>query len=196
MGVHRKGFARFSTLVATFGTAVGHHGGKRSAACTDLSTGGTTCCAVLTVHQACQVFLLAIGQQVRAMGRTVIARSLAVRARFRTLLQHGVGFRFCRLRRTGEHIHTDDRKTHRQNHRTDSAGHSILHDQTFSSESVISTPASEIDVSIRVTETKKTDVEEHTQAFPNVGLLRNEPPRHGRVALYQVFRFTANRLTQ
>ena len=36
MSIHREGFARFGTLVATLGTAIGHHGGKRAASCADL----------------------------------------------------------------------------------------------------------------------------------------------------------------
>ena len=37
-------------------------------------------------------------------------------------------------------------------------------------------------------ENKKADVVEHPGVFHHVGLLANEPPRHGRVALYLVIR--------
>ena len=35
---------------------------------------------------------------------------------------------------------------------------------------------------------QKADVAEHPRAFDHVGLLFNEPPRHGRFALYSVIR--------
>lgn len=70
--------ARLGTMVATLRTAIGHHCGKRPATRTNLGTGSTAGCTVPTVHQARQMFLLAVGQQVRTVGGTHVARTLAI----------------------------------------------------------------------------------------------------------------------
>lgn len=95
-------------MVATLRTAISHHGGKRPTTCTDLGTGGTTGRTVPTVHQARQVFLLAIGQQMRTVRGTEIARTLAIRAGFGTFLQLRIGLHFRRLDLMGDGIHAED----------------------------------------------------------------------------------------
>jgi hypothetical protein len=123
----RERFARLGTMVGTHRTAIGHHGGKRTATRTDLGTGGTTRRTVSTVHQARQVFLLAIGQQIRTVGGTEVAHPLAIRAGFGTFLQLLIDLHFRRLGLMGERIDADDGEGERQRHRTDSTEHSILH---------------------------------------------------------------------
>lgn len=122
-------FARFGTMIAALGTAIGHHGGQRPATRTDLRTGGTAGRTVPTVHQARQVFLLAIGQQMRTVRGTQVARPLAVGAGFGTLLQLLIDLHFRRLGLIGERIHADDGEGESQRHHTDSAEHSILHEK-------------------------------------------------------------------
>ena len=114
-------------MVAALRTAIGHHSRKRPATRTDLGTGGTAGRTVPTVHQARQVFLLAIGQQVRTVRGTVVARTLAVRTGFGTFLQHWIDLRFCCLGLMSERIRPDDGESEGQRHRTDSTEHSILH---------------------------------------------------------------------
>lgn len=123
-------FARLGTMVATLRTAIGHHGGKRPATRTDLGTGGTAGRTVPAVHQARQVFLLAIGQQIRTVGGTEVAHPLAIRADLGTLLQLGINLRFRRLDLMGERIHADDGEGERQRHHTDSTEHSIHHEKS------------------------------------------------------------------
>jgi len=121
-----KRFARLGTMVATLRTAIGHHGGKRPATRTDLGTGGAAGRTVPTMHQARQVLLLAIGQQMRTVRGTEVARTLAVGASFGTLLQLWIGLHFRRLGLMRERIHADDGEDERQRHRTNSTKHSIL----------------------------------------------------------------------
>ena len=119
--------ARLGTMVPTRRTAIGHHCGKRPATRTDLRTGGTAGGTVPTVHQARQVFLLSIGQQVRTVRGTEVARTLAIRAGFGTLLQLLIDLNLCRLDLIGERIHADDGEGESHRHHTDSTEHSILH---------------------------------------------------------------------
>ena len=96
----------------------------------DLCGGGTDRRTILTVRQGFQVFLFAFGQQMRTMGRTGVARSLAIRAGFGTRLHHRIVFHvirllFLRLPLLGERYQTDDAEDHRQH--TDTAEHSSLH---------------------------------------------------------------------
>ena len=123
----RERFARLGTMVATLRTAIGHHCGKRPATRTDLGTGGTAGCTVPTVHQARQVFLLAIGQQVRTVRGTEVARTLTVGAGFGTLLQLLIGLHFRSLGLIGKHIHADDGEGESHRHHTDSTEQSIHH---------------------------------------------------------------------
>lgn len=122
-----KRFARLGTMVATLRTAIGHHCGKRPAACTDLGTRGTASRTVPTVHQARQVFLLAIGQQVRTVSGAEIAHTLAIRAGLGTLLQFLIDLHLSRLGVLGERIHADNGEGERHRHHTDSTEHSIPH---------------------------------------------------------------------
>jgi hypothetical protein len=145
----------------------------------DLCGGGTTRRTVLAVRHGFQVILLAFVQHVGAVGRTSVARSLAIRAGFGTFLHrlavfHVFHLLFLRLPLLGERNQTDDGKGQRHH----AAEFVNLHGAFLFLKNVISTPATEIVISTQVTEIaeKKTDVNEHIQVSIHVGLLCNEPP--------------------
>jgi len=114
-------------MVATLRTAISHHSRKRPFTRTDLGTGGAACRTVPAVHQARQAFLLPIGQQVCTVRGTMVARTLAVRTRFGTLLQHRIDLRFLRLGLMRDCTQADNGEGERQRHRTDSTEHALLH---------------------------------------------------------------------
>jgi hypothetical protein len=145
MSIIGKRFTRLGTMVAAFRTAFSHDCGERSATRTNLGTGGTAGSTVPTVHQARQVFLLAIDQQVRTVGGTVVACTLAIGASFGTVLQLRIDLYFRRLHLMREHIAAGNGKCKRQRHHTDSTKHSILHNNSLSKKTVI-WPATEIAV--------------------------------------------------
>jgi hypothetical protein len=175
VGIIRKRFARLGTMVAALRTALGHHGGKRPATRTDLGTGGTAGRTVPAVHQARQVFLLAIGQQVCTVRGTEVARTLAVRTRFGTILQLLIDLHFSRLGLLGERIYSDDSQCERQRHHTESTKHTILHGKRpFQRGCHL---ASDRNCrSTQVTETKKADVNNLLRVSVHIGLFCNEPP--------------------
>jgi len=127
VGIIRKRFARLGTMVAALRTAISHHSRKWPATRTDLGTGGAAGRTVPAVHQARQVFLLPIGQQVCTVRGTEVARTLAVRTRFSTILQLLIDLHFSRLGLLGERIYSDDSQCERQRHHTESTKHTILH---------------------------------------------------------------------
>jgi hypothetical protein len=90
------------------------------------------------------------------MGRTGVARSLAIRAGFGTRLHHRIVFHvihflFLRLPFLSERHQTDDAEG--QRHQT--AEFANVHGAFLSLKNVISTPATEIVISTQVTEIAK-----------------------------------------
>jgi len=177
-------------MIAALRAAISHFSGKRPATRTDLGTGGTAGRTVPAVHQARQVFLLAVGQQVRTVRRTEVARTLAVRTGFGTLLHHRIDLRFRGLGLMGKRLHADDGESTRQRHCTDSAEHSILHSKLPFQRDCHRRQATESVVSAQVTETKKADLTEPLcEGFRTAGLLFDQPPRpEGGFAAHLVFR--------
>jgi len=163
-------------MVAALHTTFSHHSRKRPITRTDLGTGGAAGRTIPTVHQARQVFLLAIGQQVRTVRGTVVARTLTVRTRVGTLLQHWVGLLFRRLCLTRERIPTDDGEGERQRHRTDSTEYWILHGKRPFLRDCHPDASDRNCRSTQVTETKKADVNDLFRVSIHIGLFCSEPP--------------------
>ena len=125
------------------------------------------------------MFLLAFDQQMRTMGCTGVARSLAIRAGFGTRLHLRIVFHvarllFLRLPLLDERHQANDAEGQRR-HTAEVAN---VHGAFLFLKNVISTPATENVISTQVTEIveKKTDVNEHIQVSIHVGLLCNELP--------------------
>ena len=118
------------TPIAALGTAIGHQCGKRTTTRTDLRAGGTAGRRLPTVHQIRQMFLLSIGEQIRTVHDTVVARTLAVGADFGTLLHLGIELRFRCLDLMGEWIYADGGESERKRKYTDSTEHVIFHRKT------------------------------------------------------------------
>ena len=127
-----KLLARRATQVAGFRTALADQDGIRPTSRHDLGGGGTDSRTVLTGHQGRQVFLRAFMQHVGAVGGTRVARPLAVRAGFGTLLHHRIVFRMMhlllRLPLLGECHHTDEG----QRRSTETADFSSVHEPLLS----------------------------------------------------------------